>query len=112
MYSPSITEYDNKEIPKINLTVKEQPWNPSTNEYSEQETQILNHQGQISIPSTATRGPVFVSTVDSYSLAYDATDVMDNDNVTLEAQIEISVAERYVQKIINKPNSLGQEMGH
>ena len=38
------------------------------------------------------RGPVHVSTVVSYSLAYDATDVMDNVNLAtaLEAQIQIS----------------------
>ena len=54
---------------------------------------MLDHQGQISIPATAARGPVFVSAVVSYSLAYDATDVMDNDNLAtaLEAQIQISI---------------------
>ena len=37
---------------------------------------------------------VFVSAVVSYSLAYDATDVMDNENLlaALSAQIQISVA--------------------
>ena len=55
---------------------------------------MLDHQGQISIPTTAARGPVFVSAVVSYSLAYDATDVMDNDNLatSLEAQIQITIA--------------------
>ena len=45
------------------------------------------------MPATAARGPVFVSAVVSYSLAYDATDVMDNDNLAtaLEAQIQISI---------------------
>ena len=73
--------------------MEEPPWDPSTSEYSERETQMLDYQGQISIPATATRGPVYVSTVISYSLAYDATDVMDNDNhaTTLEAQIQISI---------------------
>ena len=39
------------------------------------------------------RGPVFVITVVSYSLAYDATDDMDNDNLAtaLESQIQISI---------------------
>ena len=39
------------------------------------------------------RGLVFVSTVVSHSLAYVATDVMDNDNLVtaLEAQIQINV---------------------
>ena len=57
-------------------------------------TQMLDHQGQISIPVTAAWGPVFVSTVASYSLAYHATDVMDNDILAtaLESQIHISIA--------------------
>ena len=55
---------------------------------------MLDHCGQISIPATAARGPVFVSTVVSYSLAYNATDVVDNQNLTtaLEAQIQVSIA--------------------
>ena len=54
---------------------------------------MLDHQGQISIPATAASRPVFVSAVVSYSLAY-AADVMDNDNLAtaLEAQIQISIA--------------------
>ena len=55
---------------------------------------MLDHQGQISILVTATRGPVFVSAIVLYSLAYNATDVMDNVNLVtvLEAQIQISIA--------------------
>ena len=55
---------------------------------------MLDHRGQISIPATAARGPVLVSAVVSYSLAYDAADVMDNDNLAtaLEAQIQIIIA--------------------
>ena len=39
-------------------------------------------------------GPVYVSSVISYALAYDAADVMDNDNLAtaLSAQIQISIA--------------------
>ena len=39
-------------------------------------------------------GPVYVSAVISYSLAYNATDAMDNDNIAtaLSAQIQISIA--------------------
>ena len=62
---------------------------PITSEYSERKTQKLDHQGQINIPATGARGPVLVSTVDLYSLAYDANDVMDNGNCT---QIWISLA--------------------
>ena len=94
MFSPNLAEYENEDIPKIHLTAEESPWDPSTNEYSEQKFRMLDHQGQISIPTTVKRGPVFVSTIVSYSLAYDAADVMDNDNLAtaLEAQIQISIA--------------------
>ena len=54
---------------------------PSTNEYSERETCMLDHCSQIGITATAARGPVYISTVTSYSLAHDAADVMDNDNL-------------------------------
>ena len=55
---------------------------------------MLDHRGQISIPATAARGPVFASAVVSYSLAYDAADFVDNDNLAteLEAQIQNSIA--------------------
>ena len=81
VYSPSVTEYENEDIPKINLTSEEPPWDPSTKEYSEQEIQMLDHIGQISISAIVARGPVCVSAVVLSSLAYDATDVFDNDNV-------------------------------
>ena len=54
---------------------------------------MLDHQGQISIPAAVARKPVFVSAAVSHSLAYDATDIMDNDNLTaaLESQIQINM---------------------
>ena len=42
-YSLSIAEYENEDIPKIYLTAEETPWDPSMNEYSERETQMLDH---------------------------------------------------------------------
>ena len=83
VYTPSIAEYENEDIPKIHLTAEELPWDPSTEEYSEREIWVLDHQGQISIPATVTRGPVFVNAIVSYSLVYDAADVMDNNNLQL-----------------------------
>ena len=55
---------------------------------------MLDYQGQISIPTTA-RGSVYVSAVISYSLAYNATDVMDNDNLAtaLSAQIQNGIVQ-------------------
>ena len=56
-------------------------------------TCMLDHQGQISIAATVERGPVYVSIVISYSLAYDADYILDNDNLAtaLSAQIQISI---------------------
>ena len=34
VYNLSITAYENKDIPKIQLTAEELPWDPSTEEYS------------------------------------------------------------------------------
>ena len=50
---------------------------------------MLDHWGQISIPATVARGIVFVSLIILYLLAYNATDVLDNDNIAtaLLAQI-------------------------
>ena len=53
VYSPSVTEYKNHDIQKIHLTAEEPPQDPSMNEYSERETCMLDHQGQISIPATS-----------------------------------------------------------
>ena len=35
VYSPSISETENEDIPKIHLTAEELPWDPSTNKYLE-----------------------------------------------------------------------------
>ena len=84
-----MAEYENEDIPMIHLTVDESPWDPSTNEYSEKETCTIDHQSQISSPATAARGAVYFSTVMSHYLAYDAANVMDNDDhmIALSAQI-------------------------
>ena len=52
---------------------------------------MLDHQGQINVPVIVAKGPVCVSTVILYTLAFDSTDVMDNDNLvtTLLAKIQI-----------------------
>ena len=54
---------------------------------------MLTHQGQICISATVAKGPVYVSTGISYSLANDATDVMGNYNLAtaLSAQIQMSI---------------------
>ena len=70
---------------------------------------MLNHLGQISIPATAARGPVYIRTVASYSMAYDAADVMDNDNLVtvLSAQNKISIVLIGMVKKSSVEHSLG-----
>ena len=64
---------------------------------------MLDHQGQISILTTAARGPAYVSKDNSHSLAYYAADVINNDNLAtaLSAQIQISTA---LMDIVRKPS--------
>ena len=38
VYSTSIADYENEDIPMIHLTAEEPPWDPLTSEYSEKET--------------------------------------------------------------------------
>ena len=38
VHSSSVAEYGNEDIPKIHLTVKEPPWDPTANDYSEKKT--------------------------------------------------------------------------
>ena len=60
------------------------------------------------------RGPVHVSAVISYSLAYDATDVMDDDYhaTALSAQIQISITLiGAVRKLSTEPIVLAKEWG-
>ena len=69
-------------------------WDPPTNEYSECESCILDHQDFTVLPFTLEMGPAFISAIISYSLMYNAVDVMGDDNVAtaLSAQIQISIA--------------------
>ena len=53
---------------------------------------MLDHQGQIRIPATAASGPVFVSTVILYSLAYVVADVMDGDILVTTSSVQIKLS--------------------
>ena len=92
VYSPNIVEYENEDIPKNHLTAEEPTWDPSTSESSESETNLVNHGGQISIPATAWRGPVYVNAVISYSLAYDATIIIDNDYLVTSLSVHSKIS--------------------
>ena len=43
MYSQSIAQYENGDIPKIHLTAKEPTLDPTTKQYSERETSMSCH---------------------------------------------------------------------
>ena len=96
----SLAEYNIEDIPEIYLAVEEHPWDPSTEEYSEHETYMLDHQGQIIHPTTAARGQILISTIISYLLAYDTVDPGQQN------------ADWYSQKTVSKAYSLGWVMGN
>ena len=48
---------------------------------------MSDHEGQIILPLTATRGLVFISAFILLSLAYDDVDVMDDDNIVTALSI-------------------------
>ena len=58
MCTLSIAEYENEGIPKILLTAEEPLSDQSTDEHSERETNITDHQGQIIVPATTAMGQV------------------------------------------------------
>ena len=35
VYSPSVAEYENEQVPKIHITAEEPPWDQAISEYSE-----------------------------------------------------------------------------
>ena len=55
VFSPSVTEYENNDIPKIHFTAKEPPWDPAISLYSKKETHMLDHCSHISIPAAKAR---------------------------------------------------------
>ena len=55
-----------------------------------------DHQGQITLPARVVRGPVFVSVIISYSLAYDVSDVTDDNNSATALSVQIQVSFCYI----------------
>ena len=58
MHYHTIAEYENEDIPTIHLTAEEPPWDPSTSEYSERDTWMLDHWGQLNFPATVVMWPI------------------------------------------------------
>ena len=57
------------------------------------ETHMIDHQGLIIVPATATRGLILISLFIIFSLTCDVINIMDDDNfvIALEDQIQISI---------------------
>ena len=71
-------EYDDQNILNIEL-MSEAPWRDlSSPEFSRQEQSMINYRGQFVGSNTPARGQLFVNSVTLY--AYDAADVMDDNN--------------------------------
>ena len=75
---------------------------------------MLDHLGQIAIPATVAKGPVYVSAVVTFSLAYDTFDVMDNGNLAnaSSAQIQIIIVLKGMIKSTSRAHSNSERMGH
>ena len=58
--------------------VEAPPWDPPIPEFSRQEESMFDYRGWLLGYNTSSRGQLFINSVTSY--AYDAADVMDDDN--------------------------------
>ena len=75
---PTWEEYEDQNIPKIELMVEAPPWDPSNPDYSQQEQSMFDYRGWFVSPNTPARGQLYINSVTAY--AYDAANVMDDDN--------------------------------
>ena len=75
---PTWEEYEDQNILKIECTAEAPPWDPSSPDYSQQEQSMFNYRVQYVSPNTPAWGQLYINSVTSY--AYDAADVMNNDN--------------------------------
>ena len=109
MHSPSVAEYENEDIPKIHLAIEKPLWDPSTNEYLEQDFYVGSSRSD-QYPCHSSIG---ISICILYSVAYDAANVMDDNNLmtALSAQIYVSIV-RHSQKAISRANSIGLVIEH
>ena len=99
VYSPRIAKCENENIPKIHLTVKEPPWDPSTEDYSEHVRSLWSDHP----PCHSGKGFSIQQCSYLVSLAYDAVDVMDNDKFgpALSAKIKVIIA---LISMVRKPS--------
>ena len=77
VHSSNITEYENRKIPKIDLTAEEPPWDTLNEEYSDKETHMTDFQGQIIVPAMTAREQRLISEVILHSLSYEDADIFE-----------------------------------
>ena len=109
VYSPCIAEYEDEDISNIHLTAEESPWDPLTNENSEEETHMLYHQGKISIPARAARDQ-YLSAQLSHT-HWLSMPLMLQIMIILQLHRHLDSyqcsAESHVQKTVSRANSFG-----
>ena len=94
---PTQEEQGDKYNLKIELTVEASSWDLSSPEFSRQVQSILDHRGQFVIPTTPARGQLFISSVTLH--AYDAADVMDDDNYTTMLEYFVIFSSLQVEEV-------------
>ncbi len=78
---PSLTEFEDENIPKYHLTSKSLPWDPSTCLYSLQVNDMVDYRGHlIDKLSTDTCNPDMVMS-SVVSASYLAVGIIDNENL-------------------------------
>ena len=76
--TPTQEEYEDQNILKIRLTADVSSWYPSSAESSRQEQSMFNYRVRFVSPNTPASWQLFINSVTLY--AYDAADVIDEDN--------------------------------
>ena len=73
------------------------PWDPSSNEYSHQEQSMFGYRGWFVKPNTPARGQLSINAVTLY--AYDAADIMDDDNYATVLESFVSTLSLQVAQV-------------
>ena len=76
------------------------PWDLYSPNFSQQEQSMFNYRGCFVSPDTPARGQLFINCVTSY--AYDAADVMDDDNCATVLDSYVTTSSLQVAKVHTK----------
>ena len=92
---PSIGEFEDPEIPHINITASAPPWEPSQSSYAEQEAAMTDFGGNVVERETMARGRRIINSVSVTTCAdIDAIDFTDDDNFAEALQSKVKVVAR------------------